>query len=144
MCLKEYGWETYRLRSHSSPTSYKNTDTPDSNDRRLSKAGTICYSPNKNTSLYPTHSSIGTSCITNESTMRNDPHAPLSVDVSSAYQYHSNNDQLSGDLKSKRAATMPSSILVNTTEKTDIRKGNKKCMIIVIRNDQFFLFDYFS
>jgi len=40
MSLKDFGWKTYRVRSHSIPTSVSNTDNYHSAKKRISKCGT--------------------------------------------------------------------------------------------------------
>lgn len=132
--LKEFGWETYRVRSHSIPTSITNTDTHQSSDRRLSRAGLLPSSPRKSISLQVTPpplttSSSPTSSITDYSTeqpsSRRENHGPLTVDVSSAFKFSQQLDPSSGDIKSKRSLTMPSSILLNVNEKNDVRSGKQ-------------------
>lgn len=50
IALKDFGWETYRVRSHSIPSSIANTDTYQSGERRIPKGATT-LSPSKSVSL---------------------------------------------------------------------------------------------
>jgi len=130
MCLKEYGWETYRVRSHSNPNPQSNTDTYVSADRRSAKNG-ILSSPRKSFSLQvtppPNTTTTTTSTITTtnstEHPMRRDHQGPMAADVPMAFPFHLKQDLISADVKSKRSLTMPSTILLNSNEKNDIRSA---------------------
>ena len=124
MCLKEYGWETYRVRSHSIPNSISNTDTYLSADRRLSK-NSLTSSPRKSISLQVTPPPPSTTTTTNplEHPMKRETHGPLIADVPMTFQFHLKQDLTSPEVKSKRSLTMPSTILLNANEKNDVRSG---------------------
>lgn len=132
MCLKEYGWETYRVRSHSIPNTLANTDTYISADRRLSKNGSMS-SPKKCVSLQvtpPSSAASGTTSAshltnTTDHTSKRDHQKPLLTDGSIAFQHHPKQDLTSPDVKSKRSLTMPSTILLNANEKGDVRSSKR-------------------
>ncbi len=125
MSLKDYGWETYRVRSHSIPPSVSNTDNYQAIERRISK-GATSSSPGKIISFHvtppPSSSSLTTVDLLEHSTRR-ELTEPLSVDIAPSLRYNRHQDSNSSDLKSKRSLTMPSTILLNSNEKIDVRHG---------------------
>jgi hypothetical protein len=142
MCLKDFGWETYRLRSHSIPTSVTNIDTHLSADRRASKGGITNTSAYKNIALQvtpatsavssslspspsPSSSSSSSVSISTGFKSKNETGGTPTVDCSSLFQCQGQRDSSSADVKSKRSLTMPSSILLNVNEKNDVRNGRK-------------------
>jgi hypothetical protein len=104
MSLKDFGWETYRVRAHSIPSSIANTDTYQCAEKRMSKL-TIPSSSNKN--LSPTSKRKS-----NEST---------TAHLSGKFDFNEYQDSGLPELKSKRSLTMPSSILLNSNEIPEIR-----------------------
>jgi hypothetical protein len=122
MSLKDFGWETYRVRAHSIPTSIANTDTYQGAERRMSKIGTIS-SPRKSISVQVTQPS-------SDSTLRRESNEPATADVSAPFRFNKQKDSVVPDVKSKRSFTMPSSILLNSNEKTDIRHGKKNRSLV--------------
>jgi len=124
MSLKDYGWETYRVRSHSIPPSVSNTDNHQSAERRISKGTTsLSSSPRKSISLQVTPPPPLIKADPSENTIRHELTQPMSVDVGSSFRYSLQQDSNASDVKSKRSFTMPSTILLNANEKTDIRHG---------------------
>lgn len=121
--LKDYGWETYRVRSHSIPPSVSYTDSYYTADQRISRGGTS-PSARKSISLQvtppPPASTSGDLLMT---TTRRDTMEPVSADGGSPFRFHLHQDANAGDVKSKRSLTMPSSIMLNTTDKIDVRRG---------------------
>jgi hypothetical protein len=103
MSLKDFGWETYRVRAHSIPTSIANTDTYQSVERRMPKLPQL-LSPNK--------------CLSPTS---NDIKLKREVNKSSTDRINQNRDFPLPELKSKRSLTMPSSFLLNSNEIPEIR-----------------------
>jgi hypothetical protein len=124
MSLKEYGWETYRVRAHSIPPSVSNTDTYQNAERRISKGG-LSSSPRKSISLQvtpPPVPSIVHDLLDN--TQKRELNEPsITVDISASLRFNLEQDALASDIKSKRSLTMPSNILLNANEKIDVRHG---------------------
>lgn len=122
MSLKEYGWETYRLRSHSSSTMLTHTDTQHTPTRKLPKGQPLPVSPQRQLLM---QASNGSSILKSptEQTSRQDLHTPLSIDVSSPVSSVNHGDSMIGDSKHGRSSTLPGNILVNPTDKSDVRKG---------------------
>jgi hypothetical protein len=129
MSLKDFGWETYRVRSHSIPPSVSNTDNYQSGERRISKCGTSS-SPRKSISLQVTPPPpLPTSSIIidlSDNRTKNELNEPTLVDVASGFRFNLHQDSNASDIKSKRSLTMPSTILLNANEKTDIRHGKSR------------------
>ena len=127
MSLKDYGWETYRVRSHSIPPSVSYTDSYYTADQRISRSGTS-PSARKSISLQVTPPSSQSNSTTGDllmTTSRREKMEPMSADVAPAFRFNSQQDSNAGDVKSKRSLTMPATMMLNTTEKKDIRRG--KC-----------------
>jgi hypothetical protein len=125
MSLRDYGWVTYRVRSHSIPPSSGNTDAQQSVERRISKGG-ITSSPRKSMSLQVTPPPPPSSTIIIDSpdnTINNDLNGSITIDVAPAFRYNLLQDTITSDVKSTRSLTMPSTILLNANEKNDIRHG---------------------
>ena len=112
MSLKDFGWETYRVRSHSIPPSLASTDTYQSAEKSISRTN-ISSSPNRS-SLQVTSSLLSTKHNINES---------KTPDVTPSIRFNLSQNSNESDIKSKRSLTMPSTILLNTNEKTDILHG---------------------
>jgi hypothetical protein len=115
MSLKDFGWETYRVRAHSIPPSVANTDTYQCAERRMSKVGTISSSGKgilHQISLPP-----------NDDPSKQEFNEPATADMSGPFRFNQNADSVVPDIKSKRSFTMPSTILFNSVEKKDIRHG---------------------
>ncbi len=89
MSLKDFGWETYRVRSHSILPSVSNTDNYQSAKRRISKCGTSS-SPRKNISLQVTSSSSlpssSTTTDSSDNTTKYELNKLMSVDVVAAFR----------------------------------------------------------
>ncbi|CAF3712397.1 unnamed protein product [Adineta steineri] len=109
MSLKDFGWETYRVRAHSIPSSIANTDSYQCAERRLTKTGTTTSSSSTTASK---NISQQTSVISNE---------PSTADVYGRHRSNPLQDSVVPEVKSKRSFTMPSSICLNSTDKTDVR-----------------------
>ncbi len=111
MSLKDFGWETYRVRAHSISSSVANTDTYQCAERRMTKTGTVSS----------THKDISqqVSVISNDNASK--PEA--TIDVSGRFRYNQVQDSIVPDVKSKRSFTMPSSISLHSNEKSDIQHG---------------------
>jgi hypothetical protein len=125
MSLKDYGWETYRVRSHSIPPSLGNTDAHQSAERRISKGG-ITSSPRKSISLQVTPPPPSISSITidlPDNTLKTDLNESVTTDVVPSFRYNLLQDSITADIKSKRSLTMPSTILLHSNEKSDVRHG---------------------
>ncbi len=124
MSLKEYGWETYRVRSHSIPPSLSNTDSYHSADRRISKGGTSS-SPRKSISLQvtpPPPPPTAATVLTNSS-IKPELNEPVSTEMVPSDRSNPHQDPSTTEIKSRRSLTMPSTILLNSNEKTDVRHG---------------------
>ncbi|CAF0773989.1 unnamed protein product [Rotaria sordida] len=117
--LKDYGWETYRVRSHSISASVANTDTYQSAERRISKGGTTS-SPRKSLSLQVSAPGSSTTNNLSENKIKFVTHEPMTVDGASSTPSNLGHDSNSSDVKSRRSLTMPSTILLNSNEKTDV------------------------
>ncbi|CAF3559369.1 unnamed protein product [Rotaria sordida] len=102
--LKEFGWETYRVRFHSISTSIANTDSYQSAQRRLSKLETISLTNPNNQSILDTNSSN-----------------PTTDAKSSRLKDEEKNFRL--DWKLRRSLTMPENILCESNEKIDVRRS---------------------
>ncbi|CAF4392775.1 unnamed protein product, partial [Rotaria sordida] len=102
--LKEFGWETYRVRFHSILTSIANTDSYQSAQRRLSKLETISLTNPNNQSILDTN-------FSNPTTDAN----------SSRLKDEEKNFRL--DWKLRRSLTMPENILCESNEKIDVRRS---------------------
>ncbi|UJR13273.1 hypothetical protein I4U23_000293 [Adineta vaga] len=113
MSLKDFGWETYRVRAHSIPTSVANTDTYHCAERRLTKIGTISSMPKTFTQQKST--------ISTDNLTKRDTNEPSTADIHGRFRFVQTQDSIVPDIKAKRSLTMPSSILLNTNEKSDIR-----------------------
>ena len=123
--LKDYGWETYRVRSHSIPPSVSYTDSFYTADQRISRGGTS-PSARKSISLQvtpPPPASTSTSTDLLMTTTRRDTIEPMSADLASPFRFSLQQDPNACDVKSKRSLTMPATIMLNTSEKKDIRRG---------------------
>jgi hypothetical protein len=112
MTLKGFGWETYRVRAHSIPTSIANTDAYQCAERRMSKL-TALSSPNK--MISPT---------VNDTTSKREGNEPITAEVLGHFQFDQYEDSALLETKSKRSLTMPSSILLNSMEIPEIRSKN--------------------
>jgi len=112
MSLKDFGWETYRVRAHSIPTSIANTDTYQCAERRMSKLAAL--SPPIKT-ISPT---------VNDTTSKSESSEPVTADVAGHFQFNEYQDSVVPETKSKRSLTMPSSILLNSMEIPEIRSKN--------------------
>ncbi|CAF3250618.1 unnamed protein product [Rotaria socialis] len=117
--LKDFGWETYRVRSHSIPPSVANTDTCQSTERRISK-GIMASSPRKSISLQVTPPGISTINNLPDNKTSLNLNEPVTADALPTNRFNLHKDSTSSDVKSKRSFTMPSSILLNSNEKTDV------------------------
>ncbi|CAF1397648.1 unnamed protein product [Adineta ricciae] len=113
MSLKDFGWETYRVRAHSIPSSVANTDSYQCAERRLTKTGTIS-SMSKTFVQQPKITST-------DNLTKHNINEPSTADISGRFRYLQTQDSMVPDVKSKRSLTMPSTILLNSTEKSDIR-----------------------
>ena len=125
MSLKEFGWETYRVRSHSIPPSVANTDGDHNADRRISKVELSASLPRKSVSVQVTPP-VPTVIPPPNPLSKRDLTQPLTVDVLSSIRFNFEQESTGSDLKSKRSLTMPSSILLNTADKSDVRSGNER------------------
>lgn len=124
MSLRDFGWETYRIRSHSIPASLSNTDTFYTADRRISKGGTVSSSsPGKNIALQVTPPSSAGPSDSSDQTAKQP-----STDATPGYRFSLQHDSTPADVKSRRSLTMPSTFLVNATEKSDVRNGKSFCI----------------
>lgn len=125
--LKDYGWETYRVRSHSVPPSVSYTDSYYTADQRISRTNTS-PAARKSISLQvtPPPSTSTTSDLLTTTTARRDTMEPISTDSVPSFRYNSQQDSNAGDVKSKRSLTMPATMMLNTSEKTDIRRGKSR------------------
>jgi hypothetical protein len=108
MTLKDFGWETYRVRSHSILSSVANTDTYQGVERRLSKTGTVSSSSS------PSHTFIDDRRSTLESMLDN------------SYQTGDHGLQRrepvsSVDRRSGRSLTMPTDIPSTLSSTHDIQ-----------------------
>jgi len=112
MTLKGFGWETYRVRAHSIPTSIANTDAYQCAERRMSKFAALS-SPIKIISP-----------PANDTTSKQESSAPVTAKVSGHFQFDQYQDSVVPETKSKRSLTMPSSILLNSIEIPEIRSKN--------------------
>ncbi|CAF3889115.1 unnamed protein product [Rotaria magnacalcarata] len=117
--LKDFGWETYRVRSHSIPPSVANTDTCQSTERRISK-GIMASSPRKSISLQVTPPVISTINNLPDNKTSLNLNEPATADALPTNRFNLHKDSTSSDVKSRRSFTMPSSILLNSNEKTDV------------------------
>jgi hypothetical protein len=124
MSLKEFGWETYRVRSHSIPQSVSNTDSYQSGERLISKSGPSS-SPRKSMSVQVTPPQVATRTHSSDNTIKHELNEPISPDIVPSFRFNIHQDSNTSDVKSKRSLTMPSTILLNANEKTDIRHGKK-------------------
>jgi hypothetical protein len=109
MTLRGFGWETYRVRAHSIPSSIANTDTYQCAERRMSKLTSLA-SPTK--SISPT---------INDNVLKREMN-PL-MDVPKHFRFSQNQDLMLPELKAKRSLTMPTDILLNSNEIPTIRHG---------------------
>jgi len=112
MTLKGFGWETYRVRAHSIPTSIANTDTYQCAERRMSKFP----------ALSPPIKII--SPTVNDTTSKPESSEPVIADVAEHFQFNEYQDSVVPETKSRRSLTMPSSILLNSMEIPEIRSKN--------------------
>ncbi|CAF4205007.1 unnamed protein product [Rotaria sp. Silwood2] len=117
--LKDYGWETYRVRSHSIPPSAANTDTYQSAERRISKGATPS-SPRKSISLQVTPPGASTTNNQSEHKIKSSTNESLTADPVPTTRFNPRHELSLSDVKSKRSLTMPSTILLNANEKTDV------------------------
>ena len=124
MSLKEFGWETYRLRSHSIPPSVANTDGDHNTDRRFSRVELSATLARKSVSLQVTPP-VPTVTFPSNALSKADSAQPLTVDVLSSTPFSFEHESIESDLKSKRSLTMPSGILLHATDKTDVRSGKR-------------------
>jgi hypothetical protein len=125
MSLKDFGWETYRVRSHSIPPSLANTDTYHSSERLISRASTSNSSPHRNASLQVTPPA-SMSSITRDSsdnTTKHDLNEPITVDMIPSLRLNLHQDSISTDTKSIRSSTMSSTVSFNANEKIDVPHG---------------------
>ncbi len=124
MSLKEYGWETYRVRSHSIPPSVANTDNHHSIERPISKGTTsLSSSPRKSISLQVTPPPPLIKTDPSDNIARRELTESIPIDVGSPYRYNIQQDSNESEVKSKRSLTMPSTILLNVSDKNDVRHG---------------------
>jgi hypothetical protein len=124
MSLKEYGWETYRVRSHSIPPSVANTDNHHSIERPISKGTTsLSSSPRKSISLQVTPPPPLIKTDPSDNIARRELTESIPIDVGSPYRYNLQQDSNESEVKSKRSLTMPSTILLNVSDKNDVRHG---------------------
>lgn len=125
MSLKDFGWETYRVRSHSIPPSLANTDTYHSCKRRISKSGAAISSPRKSVSLQvtPPQPSLLRHELLNNTT-KHDLNEPN--DITPSLRLNLDKDSISSDVKSKRSLTMPTTISINSNDKLDVRHGKNR------------------
>ncbi|CAF1098851.1 unnamed protein product [Adineta steineri] len=126
MSLKDFGWETYRVRSHSIPPSLAITDAYQAPERRVSRAGFSTLSSRKSVSLQvtpPTASSTTLSSMNShlEPTIKHDLNESISSDGVPSVRLNVNDDTTSSDVKSKRSLTLPSTISTNSNDKPDVR-----------------------
>jgi hypothetical protein len=111
MSLKGFGWETYRVRVHSIPTSIENTDTYQCAERRMSKVSILSI-PNKSTS--PT---------SNDNTSKRESIGSGTGNESRKFRFSQYQDSLLPEPKVTRSLTMPSNILLNSNEIPESRHG---------------------
>jgi len=112
MTLKGFGWETYRVRAHSIPSSIANTDAYQCAERRMSKIASLA-SPT--TSISPT---------INENVLKRETNP--STDTPKHFRFSQNQDFILPELKAKRSLTMPTEILLNSDEIPEIRHGKQR------------------
>ncbi|CAF3513585.1 unnamed protein product [Rotaria sp. Silwood1] len=117
--LKDYGWETYRVRSHSVSPSAAYTDTCQNAERRISKGATT-PSPRKSISLQVTPPGPSTTNNLSDNKTKIGTNEPVPADVVPITRYNPRLETSLSDVKSKRSLTMPSTILLNSNEKTDV------------------------
>jgi len=122
MALKDFGWETYRVRSHSIPPSVSNTDTYQSAESRMSKGG-ASSSPRKSFSIQVTPPPSTTTTDSSDNATKHESNELKSSDVIPSFRPNLPHDSNISDIKSKRSLTMPSTILLNANEKIDVRHG---------------------
>ncbi|UJR34086.1 hypothetical protein I4U23_021496 [Adineta vaga] len=122
MSLKDFGWETYRVRSHSVPPSLANTDTYQSSERRISRVILNNISPHKSVSLQVTPpASSATIHDSSEKSTKSYLNGSTSEDAAPLLQCNVPHDSTSTDVKSKRSLTLPSTISSTTNDKLDVR-----------------------
>ena len=118
VALKDFGWETYRFRAHSIPTSLANTDAYQCAERRLSKLSTSS-STNKSTSP-PSSEPVAVSVVKRD----------RETNVTKQFRFSQFLESTQQESKAARSLTMPSSILMNSNEIPipipDIRHCNRK------------------
>ncbi len=109
MTLKGFGWETYRVRAHSIPSSIVNTDAYQCIERRTSKIATL-------SSAIKSLSSISNDNIIKQEIKE-------STDTSKHFRFSQIQDLDLSELKSKRSLTMPTNILLNSSEIPTIQQS---------------------
>ncbi|CAF1398301.1 unnamed protein product, partial [Adineta ricciae] len=125
MSLKDFGWETYRVRSHSIPPTLANTDTYQNSERRISRGVITTSSVYKNVSVQitpPTSSpAISDSVDHSVKPLTNELTYGETIPLFRCQVYK---DSTSTDVKSKRSLTLPSTISTNTNDKLEVRHSN--------------------
>ncbi len=113
MSLKDFGWETYRVRAHSIPSSIAKTDTYQCAERRISRLSTSSKNISQQVSV-----------TANENTSKKEINqlSPTG-DVSGQFQSNQYDDSIIPEFKSTRSFTMPSSISLIPNEKSNPRRG---------------------
>lgn len=120
--LKDYGWETYRVRSHSIPPSVASTDSYQSAERRISKC-VPTSSPRKSISLQVTPPGPHPTNPLLDNKIKSTENEPIITEAAPSCRSRVHQDSNSSEVKSRRSLTMPSTILLNSTEKTDVLHG---------------------
>ena len=124
MTLKGFGWETYRVRAHSIPSSIINTDAYQSNEKRLSNL------------LSPTSPTKSLSPVPTDTVFKRE----TSESANGSKQFRFSHIQELGlpQLKAQRSLTMPTSILLNSNEIPPVQHGKSQASFKVFRIDHEF------
>lgn len=109
IALKDFGWETYRVRAHSISSSIINTDAYQCGERRTSKIGTVS-SPSR-----------GILSTNNENVLKRETND--STNTSKQFRFSQIQDLGLPQLKAKRSLTMPTDILLNSNEVSENRQS---------------------
>ena len=121
MSLKDFGWETYRVRSHSIPATIANTDTYQCVERRLSRIGTM-VSTRKSLSS-STSPSLSVSTSIDEEPVKRDIRLADTIDRSEVIPRSFQDDASLRNVKVKRSVTMPSTIELQSNDEATNRHG---------------------
>jgi hypothetical protein len=112
MTLRGFGWETYRVRSHSITSSITNTDTYQGLERRLSKIAALAS---------PT---ISISPTINDNVVKREVNP--SADTPKHFRFSQDKELMLPELKAKRSLTMPTDILLSSDEIPKMRHGKNR------------------